>query len=172
MSFDYEAHKKLWGWLELHPMSLKEDWPEWEVNGGTYPAALNDCFACNTNEICEECPLEWPTGGCYDKVVNGERILGLFGKWNKLTKIALSKVRVNRMDLAMEYVPEIVAVAREIKNLPLAQPAKKPQLSYDEDNDEDDDLYDRDDAVYDRRIDDALCGDDDWIIPYPIDEEF
>lgn len=38
----------MWEWLTENPLKEKEDWPEWEENGGKFQA-LSHCFACEYN---------------------------------------------------------------------------------------------------------------------------
>lgn len=71
--FDRTNHKKMWQWLAENPGKDKDEWPEWEFNGGSVPGALNDCFACEyTKDLysdpwgktryvpdCNLCPLVW-----------------------------------------------------------------------------------------------------------------
>lgn len=61
MQFNLTGHKKLWLWLADHPDKDRDEWPEWDINGGNYPIPVNECFACEyDNEFdgdCEHCPL-------------------------------------------------------------------------------------------------------------------
>lgn len=49
----------LWTWLGKTGKE-KEDWPEWEWNGGQYPKVGSDCFLCEHDSAeknsCEACP--------------------------------------------------------------------------------------------------------------------
>lgn len=57
MKFQHTLHRKLWLWLADNPEKSKEDWPEWDYNGGTVEKVKHLCFAC---EYIEE-----TIGGCY-----------------------------------------------------------------------------------------------------------
>lgn len=78
MKFNHTAHRKLWLWLAEDASRNKEDWPEWEYNGGTIPKVENNCVACayahelykisGSAFVCHDCPLEWPNGGvCWER---------------------------------------------------------------------------------------------------------
>lgn len=48
----------LWGWLEDNPKKEKEEWPEWEFNGGNIAVMLDDCACCEYAQFeCNRCPL-------------------------------------------------------------------------------------------------------------------
>ena len=159
MSFNHQAHRELWDWLSKHPGKLKSEWPGWDRNYGPYPDNGNECFACDACSDCSGCPLVWPHGHCYERVVYGETLHGLFKRWHALTMVSRASLQRGAIEQAKKSIPDLIQLARRIRDLPLAQPVKKPQPPCDEDND-DDDLYDLDDVAYDRRIDDALCGDE------------
>ena len=74
--FNHTAHKKLWTWLSENPEMDKEDWPEWEINGGKYYEVSNLCFACefDLDSTCCDCPLIWPYEYC-------TRQHGLYRRW-------------------------------------------------------------------------------------------
>ena len=56
---------KLWEWLGKNPDKDKDDWPEWDYNGGKVHNMNDaaDCPCCEYNDNtmqsagCEECPL-------------------------------------------------------------------------------------------------------------------
>ena len=74
--FNHTAHKKLWTWLSENPEMDKDDWPEWEVNGGEYSEVESHCFACEfiLDGTCCDCPLIWPCKSCIKRN-------GLYRRW-------------------------------------------------------------------------------------------
>ena len=83
LKFNHTAHKEMWTWLAENPKMDKDDWPEWEWNGGGIGSIMNLCFACEyLCAACSSCPLIWPkvrgegrvchSGGLYEKWVTGE----------------------------------------------------------------------------------------------------
>jgi hypothetical protein len=57
------GHNALWGWA-AETGGRKEDWPEWEYNGGEQPEIMSDCFCCEYvqcfgDNLCESCPIKW-----------------------------------------------------------------------------------------------------------------
>ena len=73
--FDHTNHKKLWNWLAENPEMEKEDWPEWEDNGGSVLWVFYHCFACGYAKLeCSACPLIWPSGRCLTDN-------GIYEKW-------------------------------------------------------------------------------------------
>ena len=62
----------IWTWLAVHPEKGKEDYPEWEKNGGSIPEMMFDCPCCEYTSPdgteCIRCPLFqfWPHGDCED----------------------------------------------------------------------------------------------------------
>lgn len=75
----------LWTWLAVNPEKEKEDYPEWEKNGGSIPDMVYDCPCCEyivsvagltgpdelerwgyNRKDCARCPLSklWPNGDC------------------------------------------------------------------------------------------------------------
>ena len=172
MTFNHAAHKKLWDWLSRNPLKRKGDWPEWHENGGIYLDSGNGCFACEACGDCSRCPLAWPEGNCYERVVEGKTLDGLFKRWHVLNEISRNLFNRGFFDLAWESIPEIIQLARRIRDLPLAEYAEpKGDVipSNDDDDNEEEDYLDvldgfDEDAAYDRRVDDALCGDEDNII--------
>ena len=162
MTFNHIAHRKLWHWLSLFPLNRKGEWPEWKKNGGTYIDAEGECFACDACEDCVHCPLVWPNGHCYERTVNGTTLGGLFKRWHILNEISRNRYDRGFFVLAWENIPELIQLARRIRDLPLAQhPAQENNTIFFDDG-EPDDLEPSldDDLAYDRRIDDMLCGDD------------
>ena len=179
MPFNHIAHRKLWHWLALNPFKRKGEWPEWQKNGGHYLDARHECFACDACEDCVHCPLVWPNGHCYERVVEGITLNGLFKRWYILNGVSRSYILRGRIDLAKENIPELIQLARRIRDLPLAEYVEPKgdviPSNNDDDNEEEDylDVLDGfdEDAVYDRRVDDKLCGDEDNIIIPWFDEE-
>ena len=176
MTFNHNAHRDLWNWLSHNPFKRKRDWPGWEKNGGKHIDSGDECFACNACSDCSGCPLVWPIGHCYERVVDGETLYGLFNYWQSMTVNSIGHIQQGRIELANENIPGLIQLARRIRDLPLAAHSKQEDnvIFFDdgEPGDLEPSLEPDDDAAYDRRVDDALCGDDDWIIPYPIDGEF
>ena len=170
MTFNHVAHKRLWDWLSRNPLKRKGDWPEWQKNGGTYFDAGNECFACDACSDCSSCPLVWPNGHCYERLMNGTTLKGLFKRWYILTEVSRSYILRGAMDQAKENIPELIQLARRIRDLPLAQHSDQEDNTIFFDDGEPGDLEPSldDDLAYDRRIDDMLCGDDDdnSIIPW------
>lgn len=172
MTFNHVAHRKLWHWLALNPFKRKGEWPEWQKNGGHYLDNGQECFACDACEDCVHCPLVWPEGHCYERG-------GLFMCWYGLTKLSQSYILLGLIDQAKENIPELIQIARRIRDLPLAkyvEPKGNVIPSNDDDDNEGEDYLDvldgfDEDAVYDRRVDDKLCGDEDNIIIPWFDEE-
>ena len=166
MTFNHVAHKRLWDWLSRNPLKRKGEWPEWLKNGGVYIDSGNECFACDACGDCFRCPLVWPNGHCYERVVEGITLEGLFKRWYILNEISRSYI------LTKENIPELIQLARRIRDLPLAEYAEPKDdviPSDDDDDNEEEDYFDvlvgfDEDAVYDRRVDDKLCGDEDNII--------
>lgn len=87
MKFNHTAHKALWNWLAENPDKVKDDWPEWEENGGSILYIHNDCFACeyatrtkpNWTQKCPYCPLEWPINDEGDRYcIDSDELTGLF----------------------------------------------------------------------------------------------
>ena len=108
MKFNHTAHKALWNWLAENPDKNKEDWPEWEENGGERPRILCGCFACESvaRKGCDSgsrCPLEWPIHNNmgFTSCIYG----GLFEQWGDAI---ISSPAQLRSDLA-----------RQIANLPV-----------------------------------------------------
>ena len=174
MTFNHLAHKRLWDWLSRNPLKRKDEWPEWQKNGGTYLDAGNECFACDACPDCSRCPLVWPNGHCYERVVEGITLNGLFKHWYVLNESSRSQYNRGFLDLAWESIPELIQLARRIRDLPLAEyvEPKDDVIPSNDDDDEEEDYLDvldgfDEDAVYDRRVDDKLCGDEDnLIIPW------
>ena len=168
MTFNHVAHKRLWDWLSRNPLKRKGDWPEWLKNGGVYIDSGNECFACESCVDCSRCPLAWPNGHCYERVVEGKTLNGLFKHWHVLNEISRNHYNRGFFDLAWESIPELIQLARRIRDLPLAEyagPKNDVIPSNDEEEEEDYlDVQDWFDAVYDRRVDDKLCGDEDNLI--------
>ena len=164
MTFNHAAHKRLWDWLSRNPLKRKGDWPEWQKNGGTCLDSENECFACEACGDCFRCPLVWPNGHCYEIVVDGITYNGLFKRWHVLNEISSNRFnRLGFFDLAWESIPEIIQLARRIRDLPLTQHSDQKDITIFFDDREPGDLEPAldDDFEYDRRIDDMLCGDDD-----------
>ena len=175
MTFNHNAHRDLWNWLSHNPFKRKSDWPGWEKNGGKYPDAGNECFACDACPDCSGCPLVWPNGHCYERIVDGTTLEGLFKRWHILNEVSRSYILRGLIDRAKVNIPELIQLARRIRDLPLAEYAEPKGgviPSNDDDDNEEEDYLDvldgfDEDAVYDRRVDDALCGDEDnTIIPW------
>ena len=170
MTFNHNAHRDLWNWLSHNPFKRKRDWPEWEKNGGKYIDDGNECFACDACPDCSGCPLVWPTGHCYERVVDGETLYGLFNYWHAMTENSIGHIQQGRIELANENIPGLIQLARRIRDLPLAQPSEQEDNTIFFDDGEPDDLEPSlepdDDFEYDRRIDDALCGDENIIIQW------
>lgn len=67
--------ENLWIWCAEYPEKEKEDYPEWEKNGGSIPEMMFDCPCCAYTSLDEDlgpectcCPLFefWPRGDCSD----------------------------------------------------------------------------------------------------------
>ena len=163
MTFDHNAHRDLWNWLSHNPFKRKRDWPGWEKNGGKHIDAGNECFACDACFDCSGCPLVWPNGHCYERIVDGETFNGLFKRWHVLNEISRNRFNRGFFDLACESIPELIQLARRIRDLPLAAHSEQEDNTIFFDDGEPS-LEPDDDAAYGRRVDDALCGDEDNII--------
>lgn len=77
--------RALWRWLSDNPEKGKEDWPEWEGNGGTVIEDFWSCPLCRyalnkcsgyVYERCKLCLIEWDFKTCCS---NG----ALFSRWKK-----------------------------------------------------------------------------------------
>ena len=84
----------MWDWLANNPEMDKEDWPEWEMNGGEYDDYETNslCFACQydsearkPNQNCSCCPIE--IGDC-----NTEN--SLYNSWYHAQYVGDTKVVV------------------------------------------------------------------------------
>jgi len=64
-----QLHYDLWDWIRKNPGKRKDQWPEWEDNGGTLPKTPGCCFACaearrayltsdREKAVCDHCPIE------------------------------------------------------------------------------------------------------------------
>lgn len=87
----HAAHKRLWTWLQYHPHLEKEDWPEWEENGGKICFISDLCFPCEVAlqiytakttlksilTACHYCPINW---GICPRCVTSFRT-GIYNKW-------------------------------------------------------------------------------------------
>lgn len=67
--FQWTLHKELWYWLAENPGKSKDQWPQWDFNGGTVDSVTMMCFACQYikehNTGCSQCPLVWSSElGC------------------------------------------------------------------------------------------------------------
>ena len=62
--FNHSAHIELWTWLADNSNANKRDWPGWSFNGGSHFPNEAYCFACEACVGCEDCPINWPGGGC------------------------------------------------------------------------------------------------------------
>jgi len=64
-----ELHREMWTWLAENPDKCKNEWPEWQENGGSAPYAISSCFACEEcSYVCIACMLDWGIAvydGCY-----------------------------------------------------------------------------------------------------------
>ena len=64
-----ELSIELWTWL-AETGEEKDNWPEWEKNGGQHIAVEDDCFLCKyvtpTNRHCDACPYSIKYGCCQD----------------------------------------------------------------------------------------------------------
>ena len=164
MSFNHQGHRELWDWLSKHPGKLKSEWPGWDRNYGPYPDNGNECFACDACSDCSGCPLVWPNGHCYERFVEGKTLNGLFKRWHVLNEISRNRYNRGFFDSAWESIPEMIQLARRIRDLPLAQHSDQEDntIFFDdcEPGDLEPSLEPDDDAAYDRRVDDMLCGDD------------
>lgn len=91
----HEAHIKLWTWLKENPGKGKEDWPEWDFNGGGYPLVDSHCFACKVadrNEYgCSRCPIKW-TGGRSCLFETGEYALWVNSETDRARKHLAAKI--------------------------------------------------------------------------------
>ena len=163
MTFNHVAHKRLWDWLSRNPLKRKGDWPEWLKNGGVYIDSGNECFACESCGDCSRCPLVWPGGHCEEQVVDGKTLQGLFKRWHMITEMSCGYIYRGFVEQAKENIPELIQLARRIRDLPLAQHSDQEDNTIFFDDGEPGDLEPSldDDLAYDRRIDDMLCGDDD-----------
>jgi len=79
---NHELHIKIWDWLYQNPSKDKEDWPEWDFNGGEVKEVMALCFACKEAGInkngysnCHRCPIKWNGGHC-------ENIDSEYAKWH------------------------------------------------------------------------------------------
>lgn len=82
ISFDYTNHIFMWLWLSENPEKDKEDWPEWQHNGGAVKTVCNLCFACeyakqmgyridSNRDICKYCPFgDFKNEGCLGRLLN------------------------------------------------------------------------------------------------------
>ena len=179
MTFNHNAHRDLWNWLSHNPFNRKDEWPEWQKNGGPYIDDGHECFACDACEDCSHCPLVWPNGHCYERVVEGITLNGLFKRWHILNEASRADLQRGAIEQAKESIPDLIQLARRIRDLPLAEYVEPKgnviPSNNDDDNEEEDyldvlDWFDED-AVYDRRVDDKLCGDE-WVHHYMDDGEF
>ena len=64
-----ELHRQLWDWLAKNPGKDKNQWPEWQWNGGEFMEVEFECFLCEYMVEgvlgCDDgCPVEWPGGKC------------------------------------------------------------------------------------------------------------
>ena len=111
--------------------------------------------------------------------MNWTTLGGLFKRWHILNEVSQSYILRGLIDQAKENIPELIQLARRIRDLPLAkyvEPKGNVIPSNDDDDNEGEDYLDvldgfDEDAVYDRRVDDKLCGDEDNIIIPWFDEE-
>ena len=83
-----KLHRRLWNWLAENPGKNKEQWPEWEFNGGKVVRMIADCPACEyahmkqgINFPCDVCPIVWPGFSCQHKKDNNI-YNGLYQDWN------------------------------------------------------------------------------------------
>lgn len=82
-------HRQLWNWLAENPSSWKEDWPEWEFNGGNVATINHDCFACKWGKgggthHCSHCLFTWgprEDDTCEEIVAEGEFSDGYYAEW-------------------------------------------------------------------------------------------
>lgn len=74
-----DKHREQWDWHYHHPTKGKEDYHQWERNGGDIPEIKFDCFLCEYAYAhglgCDDCLLKWPGGTCTWRK-------GLFAKWS------------------------------------------------------------------------------------------
>ena len=88
--------------------------------------------------------------------------------WHVLNEISRNHFNRGFFDLACENIPELIQLARRIRDLPLAAHSEQGVITIFFDDCEpgglEPSLEPDDDAAYDRRVDDALCGDEDNII--------
>ena len=93
-------HREMWSWLAKTGKD-KEDWPEWEWNGGLYGRIMKNCFLCSyVFEILKKdieirscrkyCPLKWPDKYCaVSSILTNKQFL--FDKWQNETDIEKRK---------------------------------------------------------------------------------
>ena len=84
-----KLHYKLWDWLYHHPSKGKDDWLEWEFNGGEVPAVDSNCFACEIilqrEALCKNCPINWnPFNSCIENESS-------YTKWDKAKSLKTRK---------------------------------------------------------------------------------
>ena len=69
----YAGHQGLWFWLADNPEKWKDDWSDWEEHG----YQPSNCFPCGwCDEVCANCPLDWPDGRCMP-----HDTMGLYREW-------------------------------------------------------------------------------------------
>jgi hypothetical protein len=47
-TFYHTLHVALWDWLSKNPEKQKDEWPEWDENGGEIEVVESYCFACSS----------------------------------------------------------------------------------------------------------------------------
>jgi hypothetical protein len=76
-----ELHYQLWDWLYQTGCNEKEEWPEWEENGGKIRGVEAYCFVCEMTKTCETCPVDWVlTKRCCEAEWAGDKS-GYFTLW-------------------------------------------------------------------------------------------
>lgn len=107
-------HREMWSWLAKTGED-KENWPEWEWNGGDCQGCIEFCFCCEYvfnvlrkdplgKNICKKhCPLKWPDGRCAPSS-ELENKQGLYNLWCDETDIEKRKEYAEQIALLDERI--------------------------------------------------------------------
>ena len=94
----------LWAWLG-ETGEDKDDWPEWESNGGQYPKVESDCFLCEYDSRkendCEACPYFIKYSACCNEGTP-------FDKWID------AEEETDRKEFAKQFVRQLKEILKEI----------------------------------------------------------